>query len=396
GAGAAGIAATRCLVDAGVDALLIEARDRLGGRAHTVEAGGYPIDLGCGWLHSADRNPWTQIAATLGFAIDRTPPPWQNHDLGLSRSEREEYRAALNDFWKRLEAAGNEGTDRPASDLLVPGARWNNLVDATSTYINGAELDRVSTLDLARYDDTGVNWRVADGFGTAIARYGRDLPVRLNCPVANVDHSGPQIRIETPYGVIRTGAVIITVSTDVIAAGSIRFTPDLPDKREAAERIPLGNAEKVFLRIEGAEDLPKGVRFFGSKDRVGTGSYHLRPFGRPVIEGYFGGRFARDLQKAGEAEMAAFAIEEIASVLGARTAGRLQLIRGSAWASDPFALGSYSHALPGHADARATLAAPIDDRIFFAGEACSPHDFSTAHGAYETGVAAARAFLVSR
>jgi len=83
-------------------------------------------------------------------------------------------------------------------------------------------------------------------------------------------------------------------------------------------------------------------------------------------------------------------------VLGARTAGRLQLIRGSAWASDPFALGSYSHALPGHADARATLAAPIDDRIFFAGEACSPHDFSTAHGAYETGVAAARAFLVSR
>ena len=76
GGGAAGIGAARRLREAGVKALILEARGRLGGRAWTVEAGGFPVDLGCGWLHSAKRNPWTGIAAAQGRTIDRTPPPW--------------------------------------------------------------------------------------------------------------------------------------------------------------------------------------------------------------------------------------------------------------------------------------------------------------------------------
>jgi monoamine oxidase len=119
----------------------------------------------------------------------------------------------------------------------------------------------------------------------------------------------------------------------------------------------------------------------------------MRPFGRPMIEAYFGGSLVRDLQTAGKAAMIAFACEEIAAVLGTAIIARLRPLGVSSWAVDPLALGSYSHAEPGRANARSVLSTPIQNRIFFAGEACSIHDFSTAHGAYKTGVAASEAYL---
>ncbi len=93
--------------------------------------------------------------------------------------------------------------------------------------------------------------------------------------------------------------------------------------------------------------------------------------------------------------MAAFAADELAALFGESIRKQLRPLAASAWRADPFARGSYSYARPGHADDRAILAAPIDDRLFFAGEACSPNFFSTAHGAYETGLRAADAALAS-
>jgi len=171
--------------------------------------------------------------------------------------------------------------------------------------------------------------------------------------------------------------------------GALRFTPDLPAKREAAAGLPLGLADKVLLTIDQPDALPVDGHLFGAVDRVGTGSYHLRPLGRPVVEGYFGGALAAELEAGGEAAFAAFAIDELAALLGADIRPRLNLLTATAWRADPFARGSYSYARPGHVPARPVLAAPVDDRLFFAGEACSVHDFSTAHGAYKTGLAAA-------
>jgi monoamine oxidase len=95
------------------------------------------------------------------------------------------------------------------------------------------------------------------------------------------------------------------------------------------------------------------------------------------------------------AAMTGFATEELVGLFGSAIRHRLSPLAGSFWRADPFARGSYSYALPGHADDRARLAAPVDDRLFFAGEATSPNFFSTAHGAYETGIAAAKAVLAS-
>ena len=149
----------------------------------------------------------------------------------------------------------------------------------------------------------------------------------------------------------------------------------------------------MFLRLDEAEDLPPDTRLYGATDRVETGSYTLRPFGRPVIEGYFGGMFARELEAQGDGAFASFAIEQICAALGNAMRKRLSPIAESAWARDPCSLGAYSYGSEGAQSARAKLAAPLDGKLFFAGEHCSDVDFSTAHGAYRTGVKAAREAL---
>lgn len=390
GGGAAGLAAARRLHDAGVECRLIEARPRLGGRAWTViDPSGFAIDLGCGWLHSADRNPWSDIAKAQGYALDKTPPPWMRPSLpyGFSLSEQHEFRNAADAFYERVQEV-EDGLDRPASELLEPGCRWNDLIIAVNTFVSGAELDRVSAHDLARYQDTEENWRVHAGYGALIAAYGKDLPMVLDCPVQRIDHSGVRLRIETSKGIITADEAIVTVPTSVLADESF-FAATLPGKAKAALGLPLGLDDKLFLSLENADEFEKDSRLFGRTDRAGTGAYHMRPFGRPQIEAYFGGTLARELEAGGERAFFEFAVSELTGLLGSDFSKRIAPIRIHRWGADPFARGSYSYALPGKADERAVLAAPVDQRLFFAGEACSRGDFSTAHGAWLTGVAAA-------
>ncbi len=145
-----------------------------------------------------------------------------------------------------------------------------------------------------------------------------------------------------------------------------------------------------------AEEFRADSRLFGRTDRTATATYHLRPFGRPLIECYFGGSSAAELELGGQAAFFDFALTELIGLLGSAFARRIAPVACMAGASDPFARGSYSYALPGKADGRAVLAAPVDERLFFAGEACSLHDFSTAHGALLTGLAAAEEINATR
>ena len=393
GAGAAGLAAARTLQQAGIAVLVLEGRHRLGGRSHTIHYAGDNVlfDLGCEWLHSADRNSFVPIARELGFAIDESRPKWreQSLDLGFPRSEHDAYLQAMDAFEARLEAASDRPEDSAASQWLEPGNRWNPRIDSISTYVNGCELNAVSVYDVDAYEDTGVNWRVRRGYGALIAAYGAPCPVALGTRVTRIDHSGADVRIETSRGAVRAQKVIVTVPTDLIANESIRFHPALPAKVAAAAGLPLGLADKVMLALDDPEAVPVDGHFYGAFDRVGTGSYHLRPMGQNCIEGFFGGSFARDLGDQSEDALAAQAIDELVALLGADFRRKVRVLGASRWAHDEFAQGSYSHALPGHADDRAALATPIDDRLFFAGEATSPNFFSTAHGAQESGVRAA-------
>ena len=392
GAGAAGLGAARALERSGLSVIVLEARDRIGGRAHTIEpAPGIAFDLGCGWLHSADRNSFTGIAGKLGFAVDKTRPPWreQSIEAAFPKAERADFIAALDAFYERAEQAAENPVDAAASTCLEPGNRWNPMLDAISTYINGCELDRVSLHDMEAYEDTEINWRVPRGYGTLIAAYGGRCPVALNTQVSLIDHSGRELKIETSRGTLTAGSVIVTVPTNLIADEAIRFHPALPAKVDAARGLPLGLDNKVMLALDDADDLPKDGNLRGATMRSAMGSFHVKPFGRPCIEGFFGGSFARELEAAGDGALAAAAIDEIVDLLGSQYRRKLKPLAESRWAHDPFAQGAYSHALPGHAGARAVLAAPVDGRLLFAGEATSPNFFSTAHGARDSGARAA-------
>ncbi|MCP3734439.1 FAD-dependent oxidoreductase [Sphingomonas sp. RP10(2022)] len=475
GGGAAGIAAARRLYDAGEDVLLVEAGDRLGGRARSVSLHGLPhagrhpglvpgstfpqaeskeaqamrsppggprnesgvteyvgraasataaaaaatpvpapapapatpafagvtdggwnggsatVDLGCGWLHSARHNPWTAIAEHAGFAIDKSSPNWgvQWRNLGFPPDEQQAFRAAYDRFETAAHAA-LDGPDRPLSAFVLESDPWRPMIDAISGYANGAPLDRVSLHDWAAYEDAATedNWALPAGYGTLVVHHAGDVPVRLNTPVTRIDHGGRTIRLETPAGTIEADHVVLAIPTT--AYDAIRFDPPLPAKHDAAAALPLGLADKVFLAVDSPE-WPAHAHLTGKPHSACTASHRLSPFGLPIVESFFGGACAEAM--ADEAAATAFAIDELVGLLGSDWRRRLTPLGATHWRAVPHIHGSYSHARVGHAGARAILAAPVDDRLFFAGEACSARDFSTAHGAYETGITAAEAIL---
>jgi monoamine oxidase len=398
GAGSAGLAAAATLANAPLSVVVLEAQGRIGGRAHTEILAGLPLDLGCAWLHSADRNPLVEKIAATGRTIDRTPPPWANPEATptFDAEERQAYGAAFAALDAKVEAFPPDGADAPVSRLLEPGGRWNPLLNAFSAYYNGAEFDQVSIRDYAAYDDSEQNWRVTEGYGAGIASLAPPgMPLVGDCPVSLLRHDGPRLSLETPRGLVSARAAIVCVPTAILAAGALRILPELPDKLAAAGGLPLGLADKVFLKVLEPDAFAVETMVYGDSDRTATGSYHLRPLGRPIIEAFFGGAHARELEAQGPGAAAAFAIEELVGVYGSGLRGRVSVLAETAWSRDPWARGSYSHALPGRAGERAVLAAPVDGRLFFAGEACSPHAFSTAHGAWETGERAAREVLAA-
>lgn len=396
GAGAAGLGAAHALRGSGLSVIVLEARNRLGGRAWTVQASAdVTFDVGCGWLHSADKNSFVPIARALAFELNKDLPPWRERAYGnaFPQSERDDFMRAMDAFYERLWQAAQKAKDEPASLSLEPGNRWNPMIDAISTYINGCELKDMSTLDWDAYEDSELNWRVRRGYGALIAAYGAPCPVALNCNATLIDHSGERVRIETSQGTLTADRVIVTVPTNLIADETIRFSPPLPAKVDAARGLPLGVNDKVTLALEGAEAFPREGNLRGASMRTEMGTYHIRPFGQPCIEGFFGGSFACQLEDSGEGAIAAHSIDEIAGFLGNDIRRKLKPLYESRWGRDPFARGSYSHALPGHAGDRAVLAAPVDGRLFFAGEATSPTFFTTAHGARDSGERAAKEVL---
>ena len=396
GAGAAGIAAARRLAAAeGISVVVLEARERAGGRTWTVEKNDYPLDLGGEWLHSADRNVLSKIAEEHGFALYHRRPDWTTRlrNCGASLAEQEDWIAARKAYQAARRSAASEAEDRTCSTVLPPGGRWNTLLNAASTWGNAVELDQISVKDNDLYEDSGVNWRVRRGYGTLLATLAAPLPVAFGAPVSRIDHRGRGIVIDCARGRVQARKVITTVSTNILAAQAVEFDPLLPAKLDAASGLPLGLANKLFFSFTGrVDDLdPEGDIFLvGSTTRLQTMNYQARPFGRPIIQCFFGGEFAAGLERdGGLPAMAAFASDELAALRGNAIRRELTPLAASSWRADPFACGSYSYARPGHADDRAVLAAPVDDRLFFAGEATSLNFFSTVHGAYETGLRAA-------
>jgi monoamine oxidase len=397
GAGAAGISAVRRLAVSGLSSIVLEATARVGGRAWTCDVAGMRLDLGCGWLHSADRNPWTSVAEAAGFSVDRHAPVWgrRYHDIGFSQTEQAAARRAYAAWVQRMDST--PPVSDCAADALEPEGEWNAYLQAISGFMNGAGLEQISIADYTAYDaaSTGCNWRLPAGYGTLIAAsLPHPIDLRLSMPVQSIEISGRCVELTTPVGVVRARAAIFTVSTAVLA-GAIRLPPGLDAWRHAAACLPLGRDEKLFLEIAGESPFDPETRVIGNPRGCRTGAYHIRPFGWPVIECFLGGEGARTIEKAGPAVGFAHAIDQLADLFGSNVRRHLRPLVASSWGRMTFVGGAYSHALPGHAAAREDLALPFEQRLFFAGEATHPDDFSTAHGAHESGRRAAEEVIAA-
>jgi monoamine oxidase len=396
GGGAAGIGAARHLARSGVGVILLEASLRLGGRAFTQDLGGYPLDLGCEWLHSGDRNAWVDIAEASGFPVDRTDPPWAKAHPGIAWDEDDEEaaRKAFGDWEERLRAVA-QGSDR-ASDALEPGGEWNAYVRAIAGFMSGVAPERISATDYVAYDDasTGRNWNLPLGYGTLVAA---SLPpsvvLRLATPVGRIELTADGVAVSTRAGTVRAKAAILTVSTAVLAGDAIRLPPGTEPWRDAAAALPLGRNEKVFLEIGRDAAFEPDSHAYGNLRDARSAAYSIRPNGWPVIEAFLGGEGARILEEEGPAAGFAHATAELGALFGSDVASALRPFAATSWSRMASIGGAYSCALPGQSNARARLARPFEDRLFFAGEATHPFDFTTAHGAHDSGQRAANEAL---
>ncbi len=395
GAGSAGLSAARALIDAGKSVVVIEARDRLGGRAWTEsETFGVPFDHGCSWITSADKHPYKEMADAWQFETLYHDDAGEALFVGqreASDLEWGQYDRAWGAVNRALAKAGEEGIDVAASTVMPDDMPF---VGVSQSWIGpmdmGVDFKDLSTKDYWAGADTSPNYMVKEGLGALVARMGADLPVQLNSPAQRVSWGGDGVTVETPSGTIQAKACIVTVSTGVLASEMIVFDPVLPDwKRQAVDDVPMGLLAKVTLQFD---DVRLGLRpndwltYLVPEEMPAQACYFLTwPFDYNLMIGFVGGDFGWELSAAGPEAAVDYALDEVVKMTGSRA--RDKFVKGdlTRWAGDPYALGAYAAPKPGRADARIDLGRQIDDRLFFAGEAVAGPYVATCGGAFLSG-----------
>jgi len=396
GAGSAGLAAAARLRDAGQSVTLLEARNRIGGRAFSDTALGPDcrFDAGAEYIHWAEHNPWAPIARAAGARFAREDG-WARTLTIDGRPATEAERAARRAGFSGLDALLQpKGGDPSLSEAARAGGPDAELAAAGLSRLSlGEDPERVSAVDYDRLWSGTDLW--VDGYGALVARHFADVPVKLGCPAQAIDWSGPEVRVETARGILAAAAVIVTVPVGVLHSGALRFAPGLPEAhRTALDGLHMGAYTKIGLRLDPAKIDPAA---FGDAVSIATGGptlyFEMGPFGRPLAVANLGGDGARDLCQAGEAAAVALATERLGAILGGKARGAVLAGRLAAWWTDPYAHGSYAIVAPGHAEAREQLRAPVGGRVFLAGEALAGGGAMTVGGATLDGERAARDVL---
>lgn len=396
GAGAAGLAAAKTLRDAGRSFVVLEAMGRIGGRALTTDSDfGVPFDIGCAWLHAADRNPFFPEAQAAGWTLFQ-------HDMGLDHLWFGDRPATAEEMARTKQAesvlsdciSAHQGPDDRLSSLIADC----HCLRANSTFCGpmdmGADDDEISIKDFKAAADLDPNYFTREGFGALIHHWGADVPVTLNCPVREVRWGGTGVEVDCAKGTVRARAVIVTCSTGVLAFEEIRFSPALPEPhQEAIFDLPMGLLTKIPVQISGTR---MGLAPFDDlliERRARHDLFFLCfPFDLDLMVGFVGGDFAWEMEAAGPEAAVDFAADRLVDLFGSDLRGHIGHGIMTRWSAERWVRGAYAAARPGRSGARAALAEPVANRIWFAGEAVAPNGLTqTAAGARLSGAAVARA-----
>ena len=415
GAGAAGLGAGQKLLSLGLRAVVLEARDRIGGRCYCDNTFPAPFDFGGQFFQQVvpnvfggTNNPLYDLYIAQGGQDEPVVlvPDFYENGVRLPDAEQEPFHdmsiavgveLALAGVAAQLGAPDMSVTDATAD---LAGQPWYTLTTAFLGLAFDAPASRLSCLDawndiqFAINPDGSPSDKVnPTGMGNFIAQFAEGLDIRLSTRVTEIDMTGAeQITVVTDQGPLTARAVIVTAPMTVLAAGDITFLPALPVAyMQAFDDLPFGVVDKIGIAftsdVFGGAAANTMVTQHLDTDRIGLGLAKMA--GAPMMNLIVAEDLARELEAGGDAAVDAYAHEFVTDTFGAAAAAAIERTITHAWGMDPLTMGSYSAARVGKVSARTTLAAPIDDRLYFAGEAITTTAHSSLHGAYLTGQSAA-------
>ncbi|MEM7434181.1 MAG: NAD(P)/FAD-dependent oxidoreductase [Myxococcota bacterium] len=418
GAGIAGLTLGNALAAAGIESVVLEARDRIGGRIDSRDVGGVPVDLGGMWISGPVGNPATCVIREEGLdwrAAEPLDVTTRGYDAVLGQSvdlgALLEAATAIDGFYDSVAGiARNLGPNATAADALAVFLDQAGLTGTERRYAEFAlrvefEINTAQSPELVALSDNpsralpGGEHFPEGSYRGMVNALGRGVDVRLDTVVSRVAYDDDGVTVETSSGVERGSHVVVTVPLGVLKAGAITFSPELPEaKRGAISRLDMGELEKVVLRYDEAFWPDPGTgNFLYLSEQPGEFplivDYTGFAEGAPTLVGFYCGNYGREVSAMPDEDISgrlAEIVEEIAGAPGPTPTD----IHVTRWKSDPFALGSYIYLPVGATSADIqTLAEPVGERVLFAGEATSLDYNGYVHGAILSGIREAERLL---
>lgn len=400
GAGAAGIAAARRIAAAGKKVVVLEATAVVGGRCATdTSTFEVPFDRGARWLYNSDTNPL--IAPAREVSIVLAPAP-RGQKIRIERrnaraGESEDFLALVVRANRAMTEAVRGRPDVSALDALPKDflQDWGGTLDFfLGAFATGRDLKDISAADLITMQPRDPAAVSRQGLGMLVARLAENVPVMLSTPVTRIAWSGRDAQLETGAGTLAARAVIVTASTNVINAGKIRFSPELPKRQlDALSKLALGSTDRIALELPGNPlGLGRDEPYIEQSRDNRTAFLLANTGGSSLCQVDVAGSFGADLSAQGEAAMTAFAVEWLRKLFGSDLAKSVKHAAVTRWDSMPYTMGAMSAALVGGQPSRKILAEPVGP-VFFAGDAVHDTLWGTVGGAWSSGERAADAAL---
>ena len=398
GAGAAGIAAARRIVAANRKVIVLEAANQIGGRCITDNTTfDVPFDRGARWIHNPETNPMIKLARAAGLDI-MPAPSGQKIRIGRRNArpgEIEEFLAALVKANRAIDEASRKADVSCASVMPKELGDWAGTAEfVLGANFAGKDLKEISAIDKIRAQDRNSAIACRQGLGTLVAKLGEQLPVALSTPANRIEWGSRDAIVYTPAGKLIARAAIVTVSTNVLAAGNLKIAPEIPKRYlEAASKLSLGSFDHIALQMPGNPlGLARDDIIIEQSKSTSTALLYANIGSSSLCSIDVGGSFGRDLSAQGEKAMVAFAVEWLTKMFGSDVAAAVKKSSVTRWNAAPHVLGAMSSAVPGAQPLRKALSEPIGC-MYFAGEATHETLWGTVDGAWESGERAAEAAL---